>query len=239
MIYFRVGVNAACAWLKSNFVADRGSTVPLTLAELCLASDLQAFLLVVQALGVNWGEVQRARAERDAARAEREELLNLFIRGKPIAQLNRRLLDGVLHGSPVLVRYALAEGANVEITGGEMALSALMFAAREGNVGIVRILIDAGAVLDLVNDVGWTALHFSCTAAVARVLLEAGADDAMRNDAGETALAMYERLLEEANYGVWSDANRVRYEALVAVLREYKQIDEAPDADSEARTADE
>jgi ankyrin repeat protein len=76
--------------------------------------------------------------------------------------------------------------------------TALIAAAHLGHDGIVRSLIRAGAPLDRVNNLGWTALieaivlgdggprHLACVAA----LLDAGANPNLGDRAGRTPLAL-------------------------------------------------
>jgi len=76
--------------------------------------------------------------------------------------------------------------------------TALIAAAHLGHADVVRILIRAGAPLDHVNNLGWTALIESIVlgdggtrhVATLEALVEAGADVNRPDRAGQTPLAL-------------------------------------------------
>lgn len=68
--------------------------------------------------------------------------------------------------------------ANVEWTGLDN-FTALHFAAQENNSEIVKILIDAGSILDAKSGIGRTPLHLACLRGnykVSKLLISNGAD---------------------------------------------------------------
>jgi ankyrin repeat protein len=92
------------------------------------------------------------------------------------------------------VRQLLDAGARVDIrtAGGK---TALIQAARNGHVDIVRTLLDAGAEVDETSD-GVTALWWAAATGatdLVTALLLAGADVRVRSPAGATALMIAER----------------------------------------------
>lgn len=90
--------------------------------------------------------------------------------------------------------------------------SALHLAASHGNVDAVRLLIQAGAQIDVPDTYGATTLHYACHTVddkPMRLLLEAGADPNVRNLSGRTAL--HETLM---SYSTWPKP----YEDKVALL---------------------
>ena len=67
----------------------------------------------------------------------------------------------------------------------------LMVACRDGHANLARMLLDAGAELNLTDDDEWTALMFAASrgdAELVRMLLERGADPLRRDENGDTAL---------------------------------------------------
>ena len=79
--------------------------------------------------------------------------------------------------------------------------TALIAAAHLGHVEIVRVLIQAGAPLDHVNNLGWTALIESIVLGdggrrhteTLRALIEAGASVNLADREGQTPLALARR----------------------------------------------
>ena len=87
-------------------------------------------------------------------------------------------------------------------TGG---LTALVFAARHGDIAIVRVLLDAGADVNQVTEYGWTALLTATQNRyylLGEYLLERGADPAIGNTGGWTPLyiATDNRNIESGDY---------------------------------------
>lgn len=66
----------------------------------------------------------------------------------------------------------------------------LMHAAERGKPATVKILIDAGADLNAVDDDGWSALMRANDVESVRLLLNGGADMSLKNKEGKTALAL-------------------------------------------------
>ena len=88
------------------------------------------------------------------------------------------------------------------VTGG---LTALVFAARHGDIGTVRVLLDAGADVNQVTEYGWTALLTATQNRyyqLGKYLLERGADPAIGNTGGWTPLyiATDNRNIENGDY---------------------------------------
>jgi ankyrin repeat protein len=95
------------------------------------------------------------------------------------------------------VRLALALGASARNVTSPYDGTALIAAAHLGHVEVVRALVAAGAPLDHVNNLGWTALLEAVIlgdggprhVAVLRALVEAGAGVGLADRQGITALA--------------------------------------------------
>jgi len=95
-----------------------------------------------------------------------------------------------------MVRLALSLGADPGAVTSPYDGTALIAAAHLGHVEVVRALIDAGAPLDHVNNLGWTALIEAVIlgdggpnhVAVAKALVEAGASREIADRSGITPL---------------------------------------------------
>ena len=98
---------------------------------------------------------------------------------------------------PDLMSLAIDLGNDPKLTTSRYAGTALIAAAHLGRVEVVRRLIAAGAPLDHVNNLGWTALMEAVVLgdggsdhqAVVRLLLEAGADSSIADRDGVTPLS--------------------------------------------------
>jgi hypothetical protein len=111
-----------------------------------------------------------------------------------------------------MVRLALRLGANPRAITSRYDGTALIAAAHLGHDGVVRALIEAGAPLDHVNNLGWTALIEAVVlgdggprhVATARALVAAGASRSIGDRNGVTPLQL---------------AIQRRYTAMIEVLR--------------------
>lgn len=109
-------------------------------------------------------------------------------------------IAAVANDVPTL-QVALALGASAKNVTSRYDGTALIAAAHLGHVDVVRTLIRAGAPLDHVNNLGWTALIESIVLGdggvrhteTLRVLLEAGADVNRGDRAGHSPLALARR----------------------------------------------
>ena len=82
----------------------------------------------------------------------------------------------VCEGDEATVREALASGFDVNVRDDKLN-TALHHATRLGHLNIMRLLIEAGAELNIQNDYDSTALHLTeKNMDTIRILLEAGAD---------------------------------------------------------------
>ncbi len=69
----------------------------------------------------------------------------------------------------------------------------LHFAAIQGNVRVISLLLDAGADIGAVGESGYTPLHYAVEQSrleAVRVLLERGADISLQTDTGLTSVEL-------------------------------------------------
>ena len=72
----------------------------------------------------------------------------------------------------------------------------LIYAAKEGNIGLVKELIERGANVNMQDNNGWTVLIYAARYGhnnVVKELIEAGANVDIRSNDGLTALRWCER----------------------------------------------
>lgn len=118
---------------------------------------------------------------------------------------NRRLCNGTVRDDLPTLKALLAAGASATLATSVYDGTALIAAAHLGQAGIVRELIRAGAPLDHVNNLGWTALIEAVVLGdggtrhteTVRALLEAGADARIPDRNGATPL----QLAQARGYG--------------------------------------
>jgi uncharacterized protein len=136
-----------------------------------------------------------------AFRAQHEAMRALVAAGAdPNALENDRYdivtIAAVANDVPTL-KLALLLGASAKNVTSRYDGTALIAAAHLGNAEVVRVLTAAGAPLDHVNNLGWTALMESIVlgdggarhAETLKVLLDSGADPNVPDRAGVTPLA--------------------------------------------------
>ena len=105
---------------------------------------------------------------------------------------NQRLRDWAASRQAEAIRALLAESEQIIVDSiDEAGWTALMHATSAGHDTVVRLLLDAGASVQLENDAQETALHLAAQRGrteAARLLLEAGADFMARDADGRTPL---------------------------------------------------
>lgn len=101
------------------------------------------------------------------------------------------LHEAVVTGDIEAVKQHIKNGSDLNIKEPSGGSSPLITASLFGRTEIARLLIDAGADINLKNNDGSTALHtaaFFCRKDIVEMLLANGADKSIRNNAGSTAL---------------------------------------------------
>jgi len=119
-------------------------------------------------------------ANPDAMDTSNRDVLNIAIRLKNLE----------------LARHAIAAGNDVQLVTSRFEGSALIYASHQAQVEIVKLLIAAGAPLDRVNNIGWTALLEATVLGdgstayqdIVAALVDAGADRSIADNQGLTPL---------------------------------------------------
>lgn len=133
---------------------------------------------------------------------QREAVRHLARAGADLGALEHDRYDAVTIAAVAddeeTLRLLLALGASAKLVTSRYDGTALIAAAHLGHDGVVRQLIAAGAPLDHVNNLHWTALIEAIVLgdggkrhqAVVRDLLAAGASTALSDRSGQTPLAL-------------------------------------------------
>ncbi len=128
---------------------------------------------------------------------------------EPVASLH----DAARLGDLEAIRHHAGVGADLDARDPIARSTALIMAATFGQSEAVKVLIEAGAELDLVNSYGSTALHVAallCHGEVVQKLLDGGADKTIRDGSGFTAHDLVSSPFEQA---------RVMYDVMGAALK--------------------
>jgi len=159
--------------------------------------------LVAQGTDVNARDGHQRTALHVAAHAGHQEAVRALVKGgaDPRA-LDARRYDIVtiaaVRDDEAMVRLAISLGSDPRAITSPYAGTALIAAAHLGHDGVVRALIEAGAPLDHVNNLHWTALiesivlgdggprHTACV----KALLDAGADPHLADGQGVPPLTL-------------------------------------------------
>lgn len=99
--------------------------------------------------------------------------------------------DATIAGNLEAVEQHIAAGSDLNAKDPFGGSSPLIIAAVFDKPEIAKVLIDAGAKLDMKNNEGSTAIHtaaFFCRTDILQMLLDAGADKNIKNNFGSTAL---------------------------------------------------
>lgn len=133
------------------------------------------------------------RTQREAART----LLRLGANPNALdAQRYDILTIAAVNNDVEMLKIALENGANPRAVTSPYDGTALIASAHRGHVEVVRALIAAGAPLDHVNNLGWTALIEAVVLGgggknhieIVELLVKAGADVTIKDRQGATAL---------------------------------------------------
>ena len=136
-----------------------------------------------------------------AARIGNLKVMDLLLEhGANINQLDARKRDilniAISHKNTKLARWALDNKIDPTMVTSIYQGSALIYACHQGQVEIVKMLIKAGAPLNRINNVGWTALLETTVLGdgsekyqeITRLLVNAGADKSIKDRNGKTSL---------------------------------------------------
>ena len=133
---------------------------------------------------------------------QREAIEALVKRGADINLLDKDRYDGVtiaaVANDEETLRVLLAQGASAKLVTSRYDGTALIAAAHLGHVGVVKQLIAAGAPLDLVNNLHWTAAIEAVVLGdgglrhqqTLRALIDAGANLQLTDRQGNTPLQL-------------------------------------------------
>ncbi len=100
-------------------------------------------------------------------------------------ELRLQLIEASRDGDVEKVKELLEAGADANSATEMLGVTALCVAALNGEMGIVEILLENGADVDFMDDIGWTALNWAISYTLAsivrrteavKILLRAGAD---------------------------------------------------------------
>jgi ankyrin repeat protein len=162
----------------------------------------ETLALVRSGADVNARDRQGRTPAHVAAFASNGEVLRALAKaGADMNALDNQAYDIVtiaaVANDPDLMSLAIALGNKATLTTSPYHGTALIAAAHLGHVEVVRRLIAAGAPLDHVNNLGWTALMEAVILGdggsnhqqVVRLLLEAGADRSIADRSGVSPLA--------------------------------------------------
>lgn len=102
----------------------------------------------------------------------------------------RALLDRYLESDA----YTFQDLENIDINSiGREGDTFLHLTTRDGDVNGIKLLIECGANVDQIDDVGITPLHIAaqyCSPTIVSVLLQAGADARIVNEFGSTPMSI-------------------------------------------------
>jgi hypothetical protein len=126
-----------------------------------------------------------------------------------------------------LIRQHIKAGTDINVLEPTHASTPLITAAALGRPEAAKILIDAGANMNIKNNEGSTALHaaaFLCRTDIVQALLAKGADKTIKNKVGQTALETVQAPFDDVK--MVYDAVGAGLKPLGVVL-DYEQIKEA------------
>ena len=127
-------------------------------------------------------------------------LLALAACGSNTEELNQQLVDAVRRGDTAEAQRLLQAGAQVDARDAKHDAPAVLWAAHDGQVAVLAILLDGGGDVESAKADGDTALWYAAQQGqldAARLLLERGANPNPRGPDGSSAVA----IAEQKGYG--------------------------------------
>jgi ankyrin repeat protein len=98
--------------------------------------------------------------------------------------------SAVVSGNVIVMKQHVLAGTDLNLKDPFGGSSPIISAALFGKIEIVKILVDAGADVNFINNDGSTALHtaaFFCRPEIVKILQDNGIDKTIRNNMGSTA----------------------------------------------------
>ena len=143
--------------------------------------------------------------------------------GTPTAQAKKpatgNFFEAIRNNNVAFIKQQLADGVDPESLDQELQMSPLAMAAAVGSEEIIRLLLDAGANVDVRNTDGTTPLAtavFFGHPEVVKLLLEEGADPAAQNLKGEKAADYVTRPMPDGTLQLIGGIIRVKVDPVAA-----------------------
>jgi fucose 4-O-acetylase-like acetyltransferase len=166
-----------CTFTLSNMIIYTfQKTIQKTINMKTIASTIIAAVFTILAFTLNSGN-SKNETNDNAAKSEIQTAINIH--------------EAVVKGDLEAVQQYIKSGNDLDVKEQMGGSNALTTAAVFGKTEIARLLIDAGADVNMVNNEGSTALHsaaFFCRTEIVNALLENGVDKNIKNKSGSTAL---------------------------------------------------
>jgi ankyrin repeat protein len=201
-----------CLFISSSAIAQTGPSLTQIkeysgLYKAAYENDLAAITqLVINGADLEARDSSHRTPLHVAAFASNDEALEALAKaGADMNALESGLYDAVtiaaVANDPELMSLAIKFGNRADLVTSVYDGTALIAAAHLGHAEVVRRLIKAGAPLDHINNLNWTALIEAVVLgdggpnhiATVKALVEAGADKSIGDRDGVTALAHAER----------------------------------------------
>ena len=194
---------AACAWAQVPPSATQAARYSGLLAAAHSGNVTQIEGLIASGADVNRRDAHGRTALHIATFARKPDAVRALIKGEAkTGLLENDKYDAVtvaaVADDEATLRVLLSGGASAKLTTSRYDGTALIAAAHLGHEGVVRQLIAAGAPLDHVNNLHWTALIESIVLGngglrhieTLRALVKAGANLQLADRNGNTPLAL-------------------------------------------------
>jgi ankyrin repeat protein len=107
-----------------------------------------------------------------------------------------QFFDAAIDNSVDIIKEYIKQGGDVNIRNPHSSQTSLMYATMDINLEIMKLLIDAGADVDVKTDNGSTALMYACandSADAVKMLIDAGANTGIKNLNGYDAFYFAEK----------------------------------------------
>ncbi|MDD9900403.1 MAG: ankyrin repeat domain-containing protein [Alphaproteobacteria bacterium] len=181
---------------SEDFKTVKGRMLSTEVAQMFGYDDQKALRLIAEGADVNVCSAARETPLMRAAASARTAMIRpLLTAGAEINAQDRDGRTALLHAlngrASIVAQILIREGADVNVAAASDGMTAFIFAASNGDMNTLKMLLEAQVDINAQDHQGQTALHWAAMIGRADIIgkiLEAGADATIKDHSGNMAV---------------------------------------------------